>query len=154
MFERSEKVRLNTMSESFASSDPPYFITVEQRADYLYVCVKLVAVSYESVKGYWLEIAKARNGAESKPVLVEKHEPVQLSIPDAFQVASDLPAIGFAGVHVALVDPNPENQEVNEFTDIVARNRGVPARSFTTVSDAEKWLLSNPGSSFNHPLSS
>jgi hypothetical protein len=47
---------------------------------------------------------------------------------------------------VAVVS-RPEQLDRNKFGETVARNRGVNVRVFTTVEDAEKWLLLAPDAS-------
>ena len=64
-----------------------------------------------------------------------------VSIAEVFQLASDLPQMGFRGVCVAFHDRYAAHQELNEFGGLVAINRGLFGRVFNDYDEAEKWLL-------------
>ena len=60
---------------------------------------------------------------------------------EGFQLAADLPLMGFRGVRIAFCDRYAAHQELNEFGEIVATNRGLFAKVFNNFNEAENWLL-------------
>ena len=50
--------------------------------------------------------------------------------------------MGFFGIRVAFVDRHIEQQELNQFGETVANNRGLHSKTFINLEEAEKWLLS------------
>jgi hypothetical protein len=60
---------------------------------------------------------------------------------DVFDVASteSIPALGHFTA-IAYVDVNAEGN-LMKFAEVVATNRLLPVRVFSSVNDAEKWLL-------------
>ena len=63
------------------------------------------------------------------------------TVADAYQLSSDLPHMGYLGIKVAFVDKYLEQQELNLFGELTAVNRGINAKVFNDISEAEKWLL-------------
>jgi len=59
-----------------------------------------------------------------------------------YQIASEIPQMGFLGIRIAFVDQYIEQQSLNEFGEIVATNRGIHGKIFSDFDEAEKWLLS------------
>lgn len=62
---------------------------------------------------------------------------------EMYQLASEIPQLGFFGVRIAFVDRYIEQQDLNEFGEFVAVNRGLHGKIFNDVKEAEKWLLSD-----------
>ena len=73
-----------------------------------------------------------------------------VSVAEAFQLAAELPLMGFYGVCVAFCNRYAEHHELNEFGELVATNRGFFAKVFNDYNEAENWLLNrndfNPNS--------
>jgi hypothetical protein len=76
------------------------------------------------------------------PVLIEERlEGPRLSTMGVFQIASEGSSQGRGFFEaIAYVDVNAEGDLMN-FAETVAVNRFLPVRVFSSVSDAEKWLL-------------
>jgi hypothetical protein len=74
-------------------------------------------------------------------VLVEEDIPEAISISEAFELASQIPELGFSRIKIAFVDRYADQAELNEFAEIVATNRGAFGRFFIDLAEAEDWLL-------------
>ena len=132
-----------TLKEQHQSSDSePYRITFEERPEYLYVYVTGNADSYEISRSYWLEISAMSEKTGYKKVLIEEDIPEALSMSDMYRLASELPQMGFSSVRVAFFDRYAEQNELNEFGELIAVNRGITGKIFNDLQTAEKWLLS------------
>lgn len=122
-------------------SAKPYRITLEHRSQYLYVYVSGEHDSYEISRRYWLEVADECAKTGYKKVLIEEDIEETVSIPEVYQLASELPQMGFQGVRVAFFDRFAEHEDLNQFAELVATNRGLLARVFNNLEEAENWLL-------------
>lgn len=76
-----------------------------------------------------------------KRVLVHQNIMSELSDTDTFRIASELRAIGFSGVRVAILDNKSAQNTSTEFGVLVGTNRGLQVKSFKTAVEAERWLL-------------
>ncbi len=119
----------------------PYRLTFNPKPQYLHVHVESNTDSYELSIRFWNEIAAECKQNKWKKVLVEEDIPEDISVAEAFELASELPQIGFFGVKIAFVDHYIEQEEMNKFSEMVAVNRGLNAKIFTNTNEAEKWLL-------------
>ena len=61
---------------------------------------------------------------------------------EVFQLASEIPKMGFGSTRVAFVDRYLDQQEVNSFGELVAVNRGLSGKVFNDITEAENWLMS------------
>ena len=119
----------------------PYKIQFEDRPDYLYVSISGDKDSLEISRRYWREVAdECKKRKCSKLLIVEDIEEV-VSLTEMYQIASEIPELGFSGVRMAFVDRYIEQKNLNEFGEIVATNRGIYGKIFDNVVEAEKWLL-------------
>lgn len=123
------------------TSSKPYQISFDHRPEYLYVYVSGEHDSYEISRRYWLEVASECKESGYKKVLIEEDIKETISMAEAFQFAAELPTLGFRGVRVAFCDRYAEHQELNEFGEVVATNRGLFAKVFNDFTAAENWLL-------------
>jgi hypothetical protein len=123
-------------------SSKPYNLTFEYRRQHLYAFVTGEKDSYEISRQYWQEIADecARSGI--KRVLIEEDIKENLSMHDTYKLASEILQLGFFGIRIAFVDRQNEQQQLNQFGETVASNRGLLVRVFNNANEAEKWLLS------------
>lgn len=139
------------------TSSKPYQISFDHRPNYLYVYVSGEYDSYEISRQYWSEVADECNRTGYKKVLIEEDIKETVSVAEAFQLASELPLMNFRGVCVAFCDRYAEHQELNEFGELVATNRGLFARVFNDFNEAENWLLDrndfNPDSQASDSMS-
>ncbi|MGI9056210.1 MAG: hypothetical protein ACR2F2_10465 [Pyrinomonadaceae bacterium] len=130
-----------------------YQITFEHRPQYLYVYVTGDHDSYEISRQYWLEVAGECSKTEYKKVLIEEDIKELISLSEVYQLASELPLMDFQGVRVAFFDRFAEHDELNQFGELVATNRGLLARVFNNFEEAENWLLNKTGTGPNSQAS-
>jgi hypothetical protein len=131
------------MSSTASDDFKAYRISFERRPDYLYAYVggerDSLAISLE----FWREIAAECQRAQAKKVLIEEDIEESVSMLEMYQIAAEIPQMGFADVLIAFVDRFLEQQSLNEFGELVATNRGLRAKVFNDVTEAEKWLSEN-----------
>lgn len=119
-----------------------YKLNFEHRSSYLYVNVEIFKANYEVYRESCKKIAEKAGESPKKQVLIETASEEQLSTVKAFQLAAELPSLGFGNLKIALVDTSEANVAINKFTETVAINRGINIKAFTDVDAAERWLLS------------
>lgn len=120
---------------------PAYSLTFEDRGDYLYGYVEGDHDSYEISRAYWQEVADEVRKRRVSRVLIDENIVETGSIADGFQLASEMPQMGFGRTRIAFVDRYLDQNDVNEFTELVAVNRGLNAKVFNDADTAEAWLL-------------
>lgn len=125
-----------------SDSSKPYTLVFEYRPEYLYAFVTGEKDSYEISKQYWQEIAAECKKAGFKKVLIEEDIEQNVSMSDMYQFCAEIPNLGFFGIRVAFVDRFEDQQQLNQFGETVATNRGLLSRVFNNFEDGEKWLLS------------
>ncbi len=114
----------------------------EDRKEYLYVRIEGRG-SYEQQKEVWEQIADELKASSHFRLLVEQNSRTMLDMSDVFQLSADVAAMGLDDCKSAYVDTNETNADINEFAETVAINRGFNGKVFTSVEEAEAWLLSN-----------
>lgn len=119
----------------------PFQIAFEHRPQYLYVYVSGEHDSYEISRQYWLEVAAECSKTGYKKVLIDEDIKEIVSVSEMFQLASEIPQMGFQGVRVAFFDRFAEHEDLNQFGELVATNRGLLVRVFNNFEEAENWLL-------------
>lgn len=129
------------MTKSDSKSSQAYRINFEMRPQYLYAYVSGMRDSVEISLNYWREIAEECKRRKAARVLVEEDIMQPVSKLETYQIASEIPRMNFKNVLIAFVDRFLEHQEVNQFGEVVASNRGLRVKVFNEVSEAEKWLL-------------
>jgi hypothetical protein len=98
----------------------------------------------ETVAAYFAEVRRTCEQTKCPNVLIEENlAGPSLAMMDVFEVvAKGSERIWPAIERLAYVDVNPEhNAGAMQFAETVAVNRGVPVRFFSSVRDAEEWLL-------------
>ena len=120
----------------------PYRISFDYRPEYLFVYVSGETDTLEISRRYWRQIADECSGSKVKKVLIEEDFPEAISMNEMYQLASEIPTMGFYGIRMAFVDSHLDQQHLNEFGELVANNRGIFGRIFSNRAAAEKWLLS------------
>ncbi|HEX8370811.1 MAG TPA: hypothetical protein VF604_19855 [Pyrinomonadaceae bacterium] len=131
------------MNSPYSDGSKPYLIGFERRPDYLYAYVGGEHDSLEISLAFWREIAEECRNAPARKVLIEEDIEESVSMLEMYQIAAEIPQMGFANVLVAFVDRFLEQQNLNEFGELVATNRGLRAKVFNNVKEAEKWLSEN-----------
>ncbi|HLM02940.1 MAG TPA: hypothetical protein VK400_17950 [Pyrinomonadaceae bacterium] len=120
-----------------------YRIGFEQRRGYLYAYVAGKHDSLEISLAFWREIAAEAKKSQARKVLIEEDIVEAVSLVEMYQIAAEITQMGFGGVLIAFVDRYLEQKDLNEFGELVATNRGLRAKTFNDVGEAEKWLLEN-----------
>ena len=123
------------------SAPKPYQLSIEQRPDYLYVCIEGEKDSYAISKAYWSEISLECERVKATRVMVDENLTENVSVAEMYQIASEIPGM-FLGISIAFVDRHADQADLNEFGELVAVNRGVTGKFFVDAKDAEDWLLS------------
>jgi hypothetical protein len=118
-----------------------YKLTINQKPTYLHATVT-GRNSKENVARYLEEIRSECTARSCFSVLIEERlEGPRLGTLDVFQIATDgSRKANWIFEAFAYVDVNAEGNLMH-FAETVAVNRGVPVAVFSTVADAEKWLL-------------
>ncbi len=129
---------LGNMSEI----DPPkgYTLTFEERPGYLYAYVEGQDDTYAISRAYWQEVADKASEIEATRVLIDENILLAGTLAEVFQLASEIPDMGFGRARIAFVDRYLDQNEINEFGGLVATNRGVNGRVFNDKKTAETWL--------------
>jgi hypothetical protein len=137
---------MSSPMDSTPNLDPVhgYTLTFELRPHYFYALVEGEHDSYEVSRSFWLKVAEhcVKIGAER--VMIHENIAEKVSFAEVFQLASEIPSMGFGRAKVAFVDQHLDQQDVNTFGELVAQNRGLNGRVFTDVASAERWLVGNP----------
>lgn len=125
----------------------PYELTFEQRPEYLYAHLQAEATDVDKAVRYWQNIVDKCRELDFKRLLVVQEIPGGLSVTDTFLLATKVAAMGINGIKLAFVDPETHLYETHQFGQMAAGNRGVWVEVFTTIPEAENWLLQPMGSS-------
>lgn len=131
------------MNSPSADASKPYQIEFRQRAEYLYVYVGGKRDSLAISLGFWREIADQCRKTQAGKILIEENIEESVSMVEMYQIAAEIPKMGFTNTLIAFVDRFLEQQDLNEFGELVATNRGLRAKVFNHVPEAEKWLREN-----------
>jgi hypothetical protein len=131
------------MNSSSSGDSREYRIKFELRPDYLYAYVSGEHDSLSISLAFWREIADECRKTQAGKILIEEDIKESVSMLEMYQVAEEIPRMGFANVLIAFVDRFLEQQDLNRFGEIVATNRGLRGKIFNEVQEAEKWLREN-----------
>lgn len=131
------------MKSSDSDASKGYRIRFEHRPAYLYVYVSGEHDSLSISLGFWREIAAECQNAQAGKILIEEDIEESVSMVEMYQIAAEIPKMGFTNSLIAFVDRFLEQQALNEFGELVATNRGLRAKVFNNVTEAEKWLSEN-----------
>jgi hypothetical protein len=120
-----------------------FTLTLDQKPTYLHATVTGVN-SQENALRYLEEVRRECLARGCTRLLIEERlDGPRLRTLDVFQVASQASGDIFGAVRaIAYVDVNAEN-DLMEFAETVAVNRGMPVRVFPSV--AEEWLRNQQG---------
>ena len=122
----------------------PYIIEVENRRDFLYVCVEAETISFEIVVEYTNEIIRNIRSTGHRRVLLATKTPV-LKSTDCYMIASYILRNAVSNtVKIAVVDISPENAEGQSRISGISRTAGLNLKAFKSVRDGERWLMDDP----------
>ena len=118
-----------------------YKLTIDQKPTYQHVIVT-GRNSRENVVQYLEQTLRECTARSCFRVLIEERlDGPRLGTLDVFQIVSEASSKADGIVKaIAFVDVNAESNMM-QFAETVAVNRGVPVVVFSTVAEAEKWLL-------------
>ncbi len=117
-----------------------FTIRYEDRETYLYAFVTGPHDSLPVSRAFWTELAAEvrRRGRDS--LLVEEDFIDPISIIEIYDLVETILALDWERCQVAFVDRQQSHRDINEFGELVARNRGFVGRVFATVEQAHAWL--------------
>ena len=118
-----------------------YSIEMQDRGDYLWVLVGGEQLTAEISKSYWNEIADKCRDLGLRKVLIEKNFVRPVGPAEMLEMAEHLSTV-LPSTQVAFLD-RFHHAGINELGKKLARNRDVMMQTFSSVRDAEKWLLAN-----------
>ena len=121
-----------------------YSLDFEERKDYLYVYVTGPEDSFDISRAFFTKVHEKAKELGYQKILVEEDFPNQISITDMFDVGKLLKELFPPPLLIAHVDRNPADIDLNKFGELVAQNRGILGRIFSSIEDAEEWLRSHP----------
>lgn len=116
-------------------------LSLETRSGYLFASITGEKDSYETTMAAVTEVAAACRAHGATRLLVEHDIDGKLTTLEIFTIARQLPQL-YEGIQVAFVIHRAEIPDNPGFLENVARNRGAQGRLFSSVPEAEAWLLS------------
>jgi hypothetical protein len=118
-----------------------YKLTIDQKPTYLHAIVT-GRNSKENVARYLKEILDECTIRSYSSLLIEERlDGPRIGMGDVFEIASEGASNAIGRVKaIAYVDVHAEG-DLMQFAENVAVNRGLRVTVFSTVADAEKWLL-------------
>jgi len=117
-----------------------YKITYKEFGDYLY-CYVEGKDTQQTTLGFWLDIAAKVRDLGYDKVLVEEDLEGEISITELYEVLTQGAEMEMIGFRIAFFDRHADHDEVNQFGETVAKNRGIDGRVFTDIEEAKTWLL-------------
>lgn len=124
--------------DNFPPSD--FRLEIEVRAGYIYAYVEGSKDSLEISINYWKRLFEECAEKGIPRLLVEENLGENLSAAETFSLASELPKLAKGPVKVAFVDRFTDHDDLNQFGEMVASNRGLRVRVFPDAAEAERWL--------------
>jgi hypothetical protein len=128
-----------------------YQLKIEPKLTYLHITVT-GENSKETATQYVQEVLRESAARGVHRLLIEERlEGPRLPMLDVFEIVADVSKQALGKLKaIGYVDVNAKG-ETMKFAETVALNRALPLRVFSTVAEAEQWLLSkeseNPGNS-------
>jgi hypothetical protein len=118
-----------------------YELTIDQKPTYLHAIVT-GRNSRENVAHYLEAIRRECRARRCFRVLIEEHlDGPRLGTLEVFEIASEGSSRAFGMLEaIAYVDVNAEG-DLMPFAETVAVNRTLPVTVFSTVAEAENWLV-------------
>ncbi|MEP6788650.1 MAG: hypothetical protein ABJB40_09475 [Acidobacteriota bacterium] len=121
----------------------PYDLTFEDRAKYLYVCVKADTISLDIAVQYINELMAHLRQTSATKLLFVRETPTMISAAHYSIVGSVIINMLPKTIRVALVDHSPAHRIVVGFVNAEAKEKKRDIRAFESFDKAEAWLLGN-----------
>ena len=121
-----------------------YTLTITLKPTYLHAIVTGTNTTQDTAH-YLEELLRDCAARRCRRVLIEERlEGPPVSTIDVFELAAEM-SDRARGVFdaIAYIDVNADSDLNARFAETVVVNRGLPARAFASVSDAEQWLHGN-----------
>ena len=118
-----------------------YHLTVERKPTYLHV-IGTGSFTEENARRFLVEAHRASVELNCGSLLLDvRFTGPSMNLGSVYSIISERSPDGSMLDRIAYVDANPAHvAEVAEFAALVAMNRGVNVRLFSSVSEAERWL--------------
>lgn len=123
--------------------EKPYSLTYDEKSNYLYAHVKCDEFTIEVAVDYLREVIAECRELQYTRIMIDRDIPVILSTAKIQFVAEQLATVNTKGLKIALVDPRPENRELNRFAAAASRGLGTKVRAYSTIPDGRRWLISD-----------
>lgn len=119
----------------------PYQITMDQKSPYLHFTIT-GQITKENILDYMKRILRECTARRCSHALIEDRlEGPRLGTFDLFDIASEGSRAALGKLKaVAFVDRNAEDKQI-KFAETVAVNRALNVTIFSTVANADQWLL-------------
>lgn len=120
--------------------EPQFKLDIQHKKHYMHITVTGTN-SPETVMAFLDSVLEACKTRNCRNILVEERlDGPRLSFSQIAQIAAEASerAVGSIG-SMAYVDVNAEDDSM-EFAELVARNRAIPIRVFSSVPEAEAWI--------------
>jgi hypothetical protein len=119
----------------------PYTLMITEKPAYLHAIVTGTNTT-EVMARYLEELLRECTIRRCRRLLIEERlEGPRIGTLDVFKLASEISARARGAFEaIAYVDVNADNDVNTRFAETVVVNRGLPARAFSSVADAEQWL--------------
>lgn len=126
---------------------PAYWITYDDRPNYLLARVQGTTDSLEVSISFWQEIAQEATERQVKRLLVHESFRNNVSAIDILEVGQFLGELAemldLRSIKIAFVDERLEQLDRNRLGELVAVNRGLRGKVFADFAEAERWLLAD-----------
>ncbi len=131
-----------------------YELHLENRLNYLYASVK-TSENLECIKSYWKNLSSECRNRNSDKILIEvkcnesvsdefsakECRPNPITVSKMYELGEYIAQLDFFGVKIAFVAKYNGKQELDNFGELVATNRGLNGKLFYDTKAAESWLI-------------
>jgi len=124
-------------------SAPEYFLSFEDRGDYLYTLIT-GQDSFSASLRYWNEIADEAARRGHRRLLVHECMTGQVRTREIYALIMDLKDSALKDVRIAFYDENAGDSFMNMLGKLAANFRGGDVRIFSDLDAARDWIASSP----------
>ena len=120
-----------------------YSLAYDEKPKYLYAHIKSDGFTVEVAVDYLREVINECRELQYTRIMIERDVAIMLPAAKNTFVAEQLAKMDVEGLRIAVVDPRPENRELNRFSAAASRGLGIKVRAYSNIPDARRWLLSD-----------